>query len=53
MVHDRLRDDGAEPRHPVGEPSGNASAVQRQISASGSLRHGSELLAVLAMDSTG
>jgi hypothetical protein len=39
LVHDGLRDDGAQPRHPVRQPSRNVAAMQRQICAARSLRH--------------
>lgn len=42
MVDDRFADHSAEPRHPIGEPPWNLSAVQRQISASSSLSHRSD-----------
>ena len=34
VVHDRLADDGAEPRHAARKPQGHPPAMQRQIGAS-------------------
>ena len=35
MMHDGLGDHGAQPRHALAEPGGNAAAMQRQIGAAG------------------
>jgi hypothetical protein len=39
MVHDRLRDHRAEPRHAIGKPFRYLAAMQRKICASGSSNH--------------
>jgi hypothetical protein len=39
-MHDGLTDDGAKPRHAIGEPFGNMAAVKRQIGAAGASWHG-------------
>jgi hypothetical protein len=40
MMDDRLADDGAKPRHAIGEPFGNMAAMKRQIGAAGASWHG-------------
>jgi hypothetical protein len=42
MMHDRLADDRAEPRHARGQPGRHAAAVQGQIGAAGAARHEGE-----------
>jgi hypothetical protein len=39
VMDDRLGHHPSEPRHPLGEPRRDASAVQWQIRAAGALRH--------------
>jgi hypothetical protein len=39
VQHQRLDDDGAEPRHPLCKPRGDATAVQRQVGAAGASSH--------------
>ena len=40
VMHDRLRDHGAEPRHALAQPGRHAPAMQRQVGASGPAGHG-------------
>jgi hypothetical protein len=40
---DRLRDHGAEPRHPLAEPARNAAAMERQVGSPGAVSHASRL----------
>jgi hypothetical protein len=39
MVHDGLRDDGAEARHAVRQPAGDVAAVKGEVGAACSFRH--------------
>ena len=39
VMDDRLGDDRPQPRHALGEPDGNATAVKRQVGAAGSFCH--------------
>ncbi len=39
MMHNRLRDDGAERRHAGAEPGWNTTAMERKIGAAGASGH--------------
>jgi hypothetical protein len=44
VVHDRLADDGPEARHALSQPWRHVPAMQRQVCATGSLRHQGDFL---------
>jgi hypothetical protein len=44
MMDNRFADHRPEAGHPVGEPSGNLSSVQRQVGGSSPLGHQSSVL---------
>jgi hypothetical protein len=43
VMHDRFTDNCAKAGHPIGEPSGYLSAMQRQVCGSSSLTHSSNV----------